>query len=123
MTTILANLQDRSQVSTPVTVVRCGPDGHKLLVKHEFISFLYELVCPSNEFQGIEVVELLRDASTEEPARTARAHRPIFNLVWVRPHEIFGNVNVGSRALKVGLTTETPFVGNFLCSGKESNLV
>lgn len=83
MITILANLQNRSQVSTSIAIVRRGPNRYELLVKHELVPFLHKLVRSGDEFERIEVIEFSSNAPAEEPTRTSRAYCPVLDLVRV----------------------------------------
>lgn len=55
---IILESQYTCEIAAPVAVVGCGPDGHKLFVEHVFISFLYELVCSSDQVESVDSIEL-----------------------------------------------------------------
>lgn len=55
---ILLDGEYRRHVAAPIAVVRCGPDGNKLLVKHILVALLNELVRSGDELQRVYMVEL-----------------------------------------------------------------
>lgn len=49
---------DRCDVSTAVAVVGRWPHCYQLLIKHEFVSFMHQLVCTADELQIVDVDKL-----------------------------------------------------------------
>ena len=55
---LLRNRQNRCHISAPVAIVRRAPDSDELLVKHELVALLYELVCTCDKRKLVDVVKL-----------------------------------------------------------------
>lgn len=49
---------DGGDVAAPVTVVGGGPHSHQLLVKHELVALVHQLMGPTDQFQVVDVNEL-----------------------------------------------------------------
>lgn len=49
---------DGGDVPAAVAVVWCRPHGHQLLVEHELVAFVDQLVCTADELQVVDVHEL-----------------------------------------------------------------
>ena len=55
---LLRNRQNRCHISAPVAIVRRAPNSDELLVKHELVALLYELVCTCDKRKLVDVVKL-----------------------------------------------------------------
>lgn len=49
---------DGGYVTTAVAVVWGRPDGYQLLVKHEFVALMNQLMCTANQLQVVDVNKL-----------------------------------------------------------------
>lgn len=54
---------DGGDVPTAVAVVGCRPHGHQLLVKHELVAFVDQLMCSADELQVVDVNKLKHQRS------------------------------------------------------------
>ena len=110
--------QHTPQIPTPIAVIRRAPHRHEQPVEHVFVALLDELVRARDEAQRVDVVELLRDARAEEPARAAWGHSPVFDFVRVRPHQVCrGLLNGAYIQGQQVRTAEGALVWNLLCPG------
>eukprot|EP00216_Chloropicon_sp_CCMP2111_P002954 CAMPEP_0198234436 /NCGR_PEP_ID=MMETSP1446-20131203/457_1 /TAXON_ID=1461542 ORGANISM="Unidentified sp, Strain CCMP2111" /NCGR_SAMPLE_ID=MMETSP1446 /ASSEMBLY_ACC=CAM_ASM_001112 /LENGTH=362 /DNA_ID=CAMNT_0043915217 /DNA_START=63 /DNA_END=1152 /DNA_ORIENTATION=- len=85
---VLVQLQNRCNVATPVAVVRRRPDRDQAPGEHPLVPLHDELVCPGNELDAIDVVELLADVAAEEVAGTSRAEAPSRHVLGVGPKQV-----------------------------------
>lgn len=58
-------LQDGGNVAAPVAVVGGRPDSDQSLVKHVLDAFMHQLVCPTDQFQVVQVHELVKGNTTQ----------------------------------------------------------
>lgn len=98
---------DGCDVSAAVAVVGSRPHGHKLLIKHELVAFVNQLMCAADELQIVDVHKLIGNLGAKQPAGTSRTDRPGVHILWIGPHEI----------------TERPLVGNLLVAFDGADLV
>lgn len=105
---ILSDLTHRSEIATPVTVVRSTPHRDHILVREMvFISFVHQLMRTGDERKIVNMAELIGDTITKEPACTTRTDRPCLHVVGIGPDKI----------------TECTFMRNFLRTGDHSHLI
>lgn len=98
---------DGGDVAAAVAVVGRRPHGDQLLVKHELVALVDELVRPADQLQVVDVDKLICDLCTKEPAGSSRADGPRVHVFGIRPHQI----------------TKCSFVRDFLVPLDGSNLV
>jgi hypothetical protein len=60
----------------PIAIVGGTPNGYNRLIKHQFVAFHCELVCSSDEVDGIIMREGLGDVRSEKEACSARGKTP-----------------------------------------------
>ncbi len=77
-------------VSAPVTVVRRRPYRNQGFVSEVVnIPLFYQLMCPCNRAQIIDMQEFLCDLFWKQVSSPTIAHRPSFDVwVWVWPYQI-----------------------------------
>jgi len=86
---ILANVHDRRNIATAITVVRGRPDGnHGLLREVILVALIDQLMSTSNELQTINVIELGCNLVTKKPASTTRRNGPSLNILRVTPDKV-----------------------------------
>ena len=77
---LFAELENRCDIATAVTVVRGRPYRDDAGVEHFFEAFHDELVGSGDEGKVIEVVKVLDDVCAEEETCTARGKAPAVDL-------------------------------------------
>lgn len=87
---ILVELEDGGDVSTPITVVRSGPNSDEAFIREHIVVSLHDkLVRSADELEVVHVVELTRDFLSEKPPCAPRADRPRTTFrVGVAPHQV-----------------------------------
>lgn len=73
----------------------------------DLVTFVYQLVGPGNRLQPVDVIKLGRHFVAKQPARAAGTDGPGIDILRVAPDKI----------------TEGAFVGDFLGSGHDADLV
>jgi len=81
-------LQNRSNISTPITVIWGAPDGDYGSIEHQLVTLHGQLMCSSDQVYGVIVDESLRDVGAEEISGTSRGYAPSFDVVRIRPKEV-----------------------------------
>lgn len=105
---MFVNVQDWSDISASVAVVRCWPNCNQILISEPvFESVHNQLMGASNQLQLIYVVELRSHTGSKQPACSSWRKWPAINVIGVRPHEIW----------------EWTFMWEFHASFKQSDLV
>jgi len=105
---LLIDVQDGSNVTASVAVVRSRPDGNEVLVFEPVLEAIHDKLMRSCD-QGnvIDVIEFSCHFRAEQPTSSSRRHGPGLDVLWVRPHEI----------------AEWTLMRNFHSSVDKSNLV
>lgn len=57
---------DGCDVAAAVAVIGSRPHSDQLLVKHELVAFVDELMCPADELQAVDVNKLQREREIEK---------------------------------------------------------
>ena len=60
-----------------------------------------------NQLQAVNMIKFRRYLVAKEPAGTARADGPCFDIFWIRPHQV----------------TKSALVRNLLCTGDDTDLI
>lgn len=96
------NVQDGRHIAATVAVIGSAPHGDELLVELVLVSFLNELMSSADEFETVDLHELVRHASTKQPTRASRTHLPTTNIILrITPHEIAEGAIVGDLNVAV----------------------
>ena len=86
---LIVDVQDGSDVTATVAVVRGGPNRDEVRVLEPVLEAVHDkLMGASHEVQVVEVVELSRHLGAEEPAGTTGRNSPGVDVLGVGPHEI-----------------------------------
>lgn len=86
---VLVQLQNRSDISASVKVVRGAPNGDQNIpIKPILESLLNQLMGPDYQIQSIDLIELLNDLLSKEPSCSPVGHDPSVNIIWIGPHQI-----------------------------------
>jgi hypothetical protein len=86
---LLIDVQDGSNVTASVAVVRSRPDGNEVLVFEPVLEAIHDKLMRSCD-QGnvIDVIEFSCHFRAKQPTSSSRRHGPGLDVLWVRPHEI-----------------------------------
>ena len=105
---LVVDVQDGSDVTTAVAVVRRRPYRHKVRVLEPILEAIHDkLMGTSHKLQVVNMVELGGHFGAEKPAGTTRRDCPGVNVFRIRPHQV----------------TERSLVRNFHATVNEANLV
>ena len=84
----LSHIHNASDIPTPITIIRSGPNRHQTIfgTKHELVTLLHQLVRSGDEGEFIDVIEFIGDGTTEEPTGATRGDGPGLHIVRIGPH-------------------------------------
>lgn len=86
---VIVNVQDRSNITASVAVVRCRPDGHQIAILEPVLESIHDkLVSTSHQIDVINVVKLAGHLGSEQPTGTTRRQSPGFDVLGIRPHQV-----------------------------------
>lgn len=80
--------EDGRNVSAPIAVIWCRPDGDESLVEHVFETLHNELMSATNQGDFVCVVKLSDDIASKEIASASWRESPTVNFFGIRPEEI-----------------------------------
>ncbi|EDK36252.2 hypothetical protein PGUG_00349 [Meyerozyma guilliermondii ATCC 6260] len=104
---IVGDSKHQSDVSASITVVGCQPHRHQSTIKHLLVALHDKSVCSRYERHVVAVKKSSYFVVSKEKPSTAWQNRPPLYVLWVQPQEI----------------THSPFVGHFLFSVNDTDLV
>lgn len=85
---VLIELQNGCLVVHSIAIVRGGPKGDQLFVEPIDVPFLHKLMCPDDEVDFVEEIELIDHFVSEYPPSSSGIASPRFYVLGIRPHEI-----------------------------------
>jgi hypothetical protein len=86
---LVVDIQNGSNVTASVAVIRSGPNGNQILVsKPVFETIHYKLMCSGNQIYVINVIVFACHFRSEQPSCSSWGHSPCFNIFWIGPHQI-----------------------------------
>lgn len=74
---------DGCNVAAAVAVVGSRPHCYQLLIKHELVAFMDELMCPADQLQVVDVNKLICDLCTKKPASSSGTDGPSVHVLRV----------------------------------------
>lgn len=81
---LLIDVQDGSNVTASVAVVRSRPDGNEVLVFEPVLEAIHDkLMCSGNQRDVIDVIEFSCHFRAEQPTSASWGHGPGLNVFWV----------------------------------------
>ena len=81
----VVQLQNASDITAPVAVVRRAPHGDNRGVKHVLVALEDELVRARDQVEAIRVYEALDDVAAKEASSAAGRDAPPRDIVWIGP--------------------------------------
>ena len=82
------------------------------------VSLLDELVRPGDEFESVDMAEVIGNFGSEYPAGSSGVDCPVFDIFWIRPHQ----VAEGSFMRNLDLPIDGPHLIDGLDFGAESTM-
>ena len=110
---------DWCYVSTAVAVVGCRPHSHQLLIKHELVTLMDQLMCTTNQLEIVDVNKLKRKKSNQSYNLVPLIiPRMVLNLFWKQGFNTFfkGTEAQIQLFLKIGNWKNSQIHGVYLIS-------
>lgn len=86
---ILIEIENRSHIAAPITIIRGRPNRDEAFVKVLLVAFHDELMRPENAVDVVFVIEFFDDVFAEQKASASWRDFPVDDcVVWVGPHDV-----------------------------------